>query len=94
MAESDPKATLEAIFDIAIGFGYKAAEMYKDFSQLFVDVQEVADFWRGLAEDEYKHVNILRQICKSLTSEQLLSPCDYELAMKVENRVFPVFDDQ
>ena len=84
MIESGSKDTIEAIFARAIGFEYKAADIFKEFSKLFSHIQEISSFWQELAEDEIQHAETLQNIRKSLTSEQLLSPCDKEISMKVD----------
>jgi rubrerythrin len=84
MIESGSKNTIEAIFERAIGFEYKAADLYKEFSKLFSNIQEISSFWQELSEDEIEHADTLQNIRKSLTSEQLLSPCDEEMLMKVD----------
>lgn len=78
------KDTIGTIFERAIGFEYKAAGVYKGFSGLFLHFQEISSFWQDLAEDETRHAERLQNICKSLTSEQLLSPCDNEMSRKVD----------
>ena len=84
MIESGSKDTIEAIFERAIGFEYKASDIFKEFSKLFSYAQEISSFWQELAEDEIEHADTLQNICKSLTSEQLLSSCDEEMSMKVD----------
>ena len=84
MIESGSKDTIEAVFKRAIGFEYKAADIFKEFSKLFSHIQEISSFWQEMAEDEIQHADTLQNIRKSLTTEQLLSPCDKELSMKVD----------
>jgi len=76
--------TIKAFFERAIGFEYKAADIYKEFSKLFFHIQEISSFWQELAKDEIQHVDTLQNIRKSLTIEQLLSPCDKEISIKVD----------
>lgn len=83
MIESGSKDTIEAIFERAVEIEYKAAGIYRDFSQVFSHIPEVSAFWRGLSEDEMQHANMLQDVRKSLTVEQLLSPCDKEISEKV-----------
>lgn len=84
MIESGSKDTIEAIFERAIGFEYKAADVFKEFSKLFSHIQEISSFWQELAKDEIQHADTLQNIRKSLTSEELLSPCDEEMSRKVD----------
>lgn len=83
MIELSSKDTIEAIFECAIEIEYKAADIYKEFSQLFSHIPEISAFWQGLIEDEKQHADMLQDVRNSLTSEQLLSPCDKELLERV-----------
>ena len=84
MIESGSKDTIEGIFERAIGFENKAASVYKEFSRLFSHNQEISSFWQELAKDEIQHAETLHNIRKSLTSEELLSPCDKEMSIKAD----------
>ncbi len=79
MIESGLKVTNEAIFEYAIEIEYKAADIYREFSQLFSHIHEIYAFWRELTEEEMQHADMLQDIRKSLTNEQLQSPCDKKL---------------
>lgn len=84
MIEFSSKDTIEAILERAIGFEYKSSDIYKEFSKLFSHIQEISSFWQKMAEDEIQHAYALQNILKSLTGEQLLSPCNKEMLMKVD----------
>lgn len=84
MIESGSKYTIEEIFERAIVFEYKAEGIFKEFSILFSHIPEISSFWQEMAEDEIEHADILQNIRKSLTSQQLLSPCDVEMSMKID----------
>lgn len=84
MMESGSKGTIDSVFKRAIGFEQKSADIYKEFSRLFSHIQEISSFWQELAKDEIHHADTLQNIRKSLTSQQLLSPCDKEILMKVD----------
>jgi rubrerythrin len=84
MTPSGSNDTIEAVFESAIGFEYKAADLFREFSKLFSHIQEISSFWQKLANDEIHHADTLQNIRTSLNSEELLSPCNEEMAMKVD----------
>jgi rubrerythrin len=84
MIESGSVNSFEAIFDSAISFECKAAEVYEEFSKLFAHIQEISSFWREFVKDEIQHADTLQNICNSLTSEEFLSPCNEEISRKID----------
>ena len=84
MIEPGSKDSIEAIFERAIENERKAADIYKQFSKLFSNNEEVSAFWRQLRKDEIHHANMLQDVRKSLTVEQSRSSCDKELLEKVK----------
>jgi rubrerythrin len=83
MIESSSEERLEVIFDRAIEIENKAANIYREFSQLFSHIPEISVFWKRLTKDEKQHADILQDVRRSLSREQLLSPCDKEISEKV-----------
>ena len=83
MIESGSRETIEAIFERAIEIEHKAATIYTEFSQLFSHMPKITVFWQGMTEDEKRHMAALQDVRKSLTNEQLQSPCDKNISEKV-----------
>jgi rubrerythrin len=79
MLQSGVGETIEHLLAYSIEIEYNVAHIYAALSKLFPHVEGLADFWRGLAEDEIRHAAILQEIRKLLTPEQLLSSSDQKM---------------
>ncbi|HDL17541.1 MAG TPA: hypothetical protein ENH29_00635 [Bacteroidetes bacterium] len=88
MTESDCKQTIDGLFKCAINIERKASDIYKELADLFFLIPKVAAFWNGLSKDEIVHMEMLQNIYKSLTKEQLLSLSDEKIwddIIKIQN---------
>jgi rubrerythrin len=79
MTHSRSENTIERLFELQIGIEYKAADIYKRFSQLFSHTPGLSAFWDGLYGDEIQHAVMLQDVRKSLPPEQLLSYTSKEM---------------
>jgi len=79
MIQASYEETIELLFEHAIENEYSAAQIYKRLSKLFSHVPGLSDFWDELFQDEIRHTNILKDLQKLLTPEQLLTPADKKM---------------
>ncbi len=73
MINSKSENTIERLFELAIEFEYKTADVYKRFAKLFPHVPRLPAFWQGLHDDEIQHVITLQNVRELLTLEQRLA---------------------
>lgn len=64
------------MFDDAIAIEMIAAKIYNDFQTMFGYMDDIAEFWEGMKDDEIKHAEILRDTRDSLAHDVLESQAD------------------
>ena len=67
------------LLEISLGFEQNARDLYKNWSDLFAGVPDVAAFWSEYASDESIHARLLEELRARLSPEQLATRIENEL---------------
>ena len=71
--------TADELLELSLGFEENARELYKEWSQLFAGLPDVAAFWSEYASDESYHARLLEELRLRLSPEQLATPIENDL---------------
>jgi hypothetical protein len=74
-----PEATMNDLFELAIGLEQAAEALYQGLSAKFAHVPEVAEFWKEYAVEEAGHARWLVHIQRDLGEDKLSLPADPSL---------------
>ena len=68
------KKTLQALFARAADYETRCSEIYTELSARCDSVPSVAAFWDSFAKDEINHAEMIQEIHRSLTQQELSAP--------------------
>ena len=67
---------LQKLFKNAISWESQMRDLYAEFANLFSNEPKVSSFWIELSKDESRHIGVLKDIQKKITTEKLLTAVD------------------
>ncbi len=82
--------TIADLFELSTALERQIQALYADWHTLFAASSKAASFWLGYSREEDFHANLLLNLSKQLTADQLAAPADpsiYESAMLTQQLV-------
>jgi rubrerythrin len=67
-----PEKTIQVLFELAINWETQARDLYADFANLFSHEPMVSAFWIQLSKDESGHIDVLKDILNTISTEKRL----------------------
>jgi hypothetical protein len=88
-----PPGTVDELFEAAIALEEQAKALYLELARRFAHAEEVAAYWRSLAEEEITHASWLAAQKAKLTPEVLARPADPAMLRRARWRIEIAIDD-